>query len=174
MEGQRERETENPKQALCWQCRTWHWAWTHESLRSWSEPKPSVRHLTNWATQEPLYPLFVYCYFLDKFLCQLFYFPLFHMGILVCVVSGIRFWKAIITYPVLNKFWAGSYVKMKGWHCSLREWLQVNTAGYWYSRIQKYLYKLANPWEFPLCWVGARGMGKTGTENGDWWLGSRS
>ena len=57
MSGERaeiERETENPKQSPCCQCRTQHRAWTHETMRSWPEWKPRVRHLTTCAPQVPL------------------------------------------------------------------------------------------------------------------------
>ena len=50
-EGHRERETEDPKQALCCQQRTRHGAPTHETVRSWPEWKPRVGRLTDWATQ---------------------------------------------------------------------------------------------------------------------------
>ena len=54
-EGQRERETENPKQAPCCQHRAWCGVQTHEpqTMRSWPEPKSRVKCLTNWATQAP-------------------------------------------------------------------------------------------------------------------------
>ena len=49
-EGQRERE--NPKQDLC--CHTEPNRGPKPSkLKSWSEPKPRVRCLSNWATQAP-------------------------------------------------------------------------------------------------------------------------
>ena len=54
--GQRERETENPKYGLHNQHRARHGAQTHETVRSRPEPKPGVRHvrhLTDWATQVP-------------------------------------------------------------------------------------------------------------------------
>ena len=41
----RKRERENPKQALCYQCRAWRGA---------PEPKSRVGHLMNWAMQMPL------------------------------------------------------------------------------------------------------------------------
>ena len=63
-EGQRERERENPQQAPCCQCRARHRALIHEATRSWPEPKPRVRGLTDRATQAPLdfflYVLFTY------------------------------------------------------------------------------------------------------------------
>ena len=52
-EGQRERETENPKQALCHQHRDLCGAWTRETVRSWPELQPRFRRLTDWATQAP-------------------------------------------------------------------------------------------------------------------------
>ena len=54
MEGQRERETQNPKQAPHHQRRAQCGARTHKTMRSWPELKPRVRCLTNWATQAPL------------------------------------------------------------------------------------------------------------------------
>ena len=49
-EGQRERETEDPKQGLRWEHRTWHRARTHEpEFMTWAK----VRHLQDWATQVP-------------------------------------------------------------------------------------------------------------------------
>ena len=52
-ERSRERGKENPNPALCCQCRAWCRAQSHETEWSGPEPKPRVRHLTDWATQAP-------------------------------------------------------------------------------------------------------------------------
>ena len=51
--GGAERGKEDPKQALSCQCRVWHEARTHKTVRSWPKLKPGVGHLTDWATQVP-------------------------------------------------------------------------------------------------------------------------
>ena len=50
-EGQREKERENPKQALPCQHRARRGARSQQTVRSAPEPKPSVRCWTDWAAQ---------------------------------------------------------------------------------------------------------------------------
>ena len=51
--AERERERENPKQALHCQHRARHKARSHEPLRSWPELKSRVSCLTDWAPRAP-------------------------------------------------------------------------------------------------------------------------
>ena len=51
--SRRERKTENPKQALCYQHGAWRCDSIPQTVRSWPEPKSRVRRLTDWATQAP-------------------------------------------------------------------------------------------------------------------------
>ena len=55
-EQEKGRERERKSQAVsAHQCRAWHRVRTHETVRSWSEPKPRVGHLIDLATQAPLH-----------------------------------------------------------------------------------------------------------------------
>ena len=53
LEGQRERERENLKQALHCQHRASCKDWSREPVRAWPEPKSGVGCLSDWSTQAP-------------------------------------------------------------------------------------------------------------------------
>ena len=70
-EGQRDRETQNPKQALGSElsAQSWTWGSGSQTARSWLEPKSRVGRSTDCTTQVPRY--FAFLNQSDFFFCQI-------------------------------------------------------------------------------------------------------
>ena len=69
-EGQRERKRENPKKARSYQHKVDMGSNSQTHVRSWLQPKPRVRCLTNCTTQKPLVlPFFFYLFKKNFFRC---------------------------------------------------------------------------------------------------------